>query len=373
MPVFALPQEVEDALWAAARAALPPQALSDVSAAVTLRSRRYTSERERLGERHQGGAAAADLAARALFFTVADAAKVMVPLAELAGRGLLPARSPLRIADLGAGVGAMSLGAAAWLRPRALEIQAFDSDAEALELFEDTVAELPPSWPAIELQAEPRDMAELRLEPGSFDLVFAGSVLNELTEHDARALVREAIAAVGDHGAVILIEPALRDTSRALHRLRDRVIEERLAHVFAPCTRGAAPCPSLADPDAWCHEDRPTELPQRAAKLAAATGLRSYGLKFSYLTLRRGPEPLVEPGPGDPLRVVSHVRKLKGKVECTGCGEAGWRPLRLLRRHRSGANRGFERARRGQVLRVPDGDEIGASDAVERVDPADRR
>jgi SAM-dependent methyltransferase len=371
MPVFALPQEVEDALWQAARAVLPAAALSDLSTAVIERSRRYTSERERLGERPGGPVAAADLAARALFFTVADAPKVMVPLAELAGRGLLPDRAPLRIADLGAGVGAMSLGAAAWLR-RPVSIHAVDSDVDALELFEEAVAELPASWPPIELRTEPRDLASLRLEPGAYDLVLAGTVLNELTEHDARALVREAIAAVGEDGAVILVEPALRDTSRALHALRDQVIEQELAHVFAPCIRTGAPCPSLADERDWCHEDRPTELPRRAATLAGATGLRGHGLKFSYVTLRHGPEALVEPGPGQALRVVSHVRKLKGKIECIGCGDDGWRALRLLRRHRSLANRGFERARRGEVVRVPGGDDLGRDDRVERIDPTAR-
>lgn len=369
MPVFALSQEVEDALWAAARAMLPERALSDLSAAVVERSRRYTSERERLGDSRDE---AADLAARALFFTVADAPKVMVALAELAGRGLVPAAEPLRIADLGAGAGAMSLGAASFLRPRPVSIHAVDSDVLALELFEETVAELPASWPEIDLRTEPCDLATLRLEPGAYHLVVAGTVLNELTEHDARALVREALAAVTEGGAVILIEPALRETSRALHRLRDWVLEQELAHVFAPCTRRGAPCPSLADEGNWCHEDRPTELPEKAARLANATGLRGHGLKFSYLTLRRGPEPLVEPGPGQALRVVSHVRKLKGKVECTGCGDDGWRPLRLLRRHRTEDNRELERARRGDVLRVPGGDELGKGDAIERVDPTDR-
>src|SRR5205814_231565 len=82
-----VPQSLEDAVWEATRAELGE--LTELAAAVVDRSRRYTSERERLGApEHPEG----DLAARATFFTVADAMKVTVPLGELANRGAIPQR-----------------------------------------------------------------------------------------------------------------------------------------------------------------------------------------------------------------------------------------------------------------------------------------
>src|SRR5205085_918049 len=61
-----------------------------------------------------------DLAARALFFTIADAAKIRVPLAELAGRGLdRCGGGRVRVLDVGAGCGAMTLGLVAHLAARA--------------------------------------------------------------------------------------------------------------------------------------------------------------------------------------------------------------------------------------------------------------
>jgi hypothetical protein len=81
------------------------------------------------------------------------------------------------------------------------------------------------------------------------------------------------------------------------------------------------------------------------------TGLRDGGMKFSYLVLRRGDEPLVEVDGGrEAHRVMADARKLKGRRECTGCGEDGWTRLRLLSRHRDDENRALERARRGDVL-----------------------
>jgi ribosomal protein RSM22 (predicted rRNA methylase) len=205
------------------------------------------------------------------------------------------------------------------------------------------------------------------------DLVLLGSVLNELAADTRVATVERALAAIGDDGAVIVIEPALRETSRALHAVRDHVLARGLAHVFAPCTRAIAPCPALADPDDWCHEDRPLALPPRAAELARVTHLRDGGMKLAYLVLRRDPTPLVAAEAA--WRIVSAPRVGKGKRELFGCSDAGRVPLRLLARHRSPANRAFEDAHRGDVLVTPatsDGTrvEVDGSTAVEHIEPA---
>jgi ribosomal protein RSM22 (predicted rRNA methylase) len=204
------------------------------------------------------------------------------------------------------------------------------------------------------------------------DLVIMGTVLNELEAPARLALVEEALAAIAPDGAVIVIEPALRDTSRALHELRDAIIANQRAHIFAPCTRTLAPCPMLANPDDWCHEDRDVKLPPRTAELARITHLRDNGLKFSYLTLRKTDAPLVNEGAAA-WRVVSESFIAKGKHEMFGCSNAGRVPLRLLKRNRTEANRAFERARRGDVLVVgdePNTDRVEVANAIERLSPA---
>jgi ribosomal protein RSM22 (predicted rRNA methylase) len=202
-----------------------------------------------------------------------------------------------------------------------------------------------------------------------------GTVLNELSAVARLALVNRALAAITPDGAVIAIEPALRDTSRNLHELRDAILTSGAAHVFAPCTRRCAPCPALANPDDWCHEDRAIELPPRTAELARLTHLRDSGMKFSYLVLRRDDAPLVTQARA--WRVVSAPRPAKGKLELFGCNDAGRVPLRLLKRNRADANRAFEKARRGDVLVVDapvedDRVEIGVDSSVDRLLPAGR-
>jgi SAM-dependent methyltransferase len=289
-----------------------------------------------------------DLWARLCFFLPRDLAKVQLPLLELDSVGALPRRDTLRVLDLGAGLGAVSLGIAQLaLRSgftRSLEVTAVDSDAAALELFEALVphCELLPAVP-VRLTRKVADLT--RLPPGllepRYDLIVLGLALNELnSETDTEALlraetllVRLAGALVPD-GALIVIEPALRDTSRALQALRDRLAARRAApFVFAPCVR-SGPCPMLAAARDWCHERVPMQLPPRLAELAQLAGLRDRDLTFSYLTLHAAARSLAERSaarslverttePQRPYRVVSGPLRSKGKLELIACGEQG--------------------------------------------------
>ncbi len=383
---------------AAARAELgdAPLATGALVRAIVDRSLRYTSERERLSAPADR---TGDLAARAAFFTIADAMKVAVPLGELVNRGALPARRPLRVVDLGAGCGAMSLGLLAALAAEpgavpgatpgaalSLEVLAIDRDAAALAIAAAAILDLAAKR-GIEASVTTRAADAVSAPLGEADLVVMGSLLNELTAADPRggidraaSVVERALGAIAGDGAVIIIEPALRETSRALHEIRDAILRRGAGHVFAPCTRRGAPCPALADPDDWCHEDRPLQLPPRTAELARLTHLRDSGMKFSYLVLRTQPlelAPLPPEGGGEAWRVVGVPRPEKGKLEVIGCGERGRVPIRLLRRNRSRANRAVERAERGDVLVVDaaPGDsrvELGEDTRVERLEPASR-
>jgi ribosomal protein RSM22 (predicted rRNA methylase) len=310
-----------------------------------------------------------------MFFTIADAMKIAIPLGELHHRGALPATRPLRIVDLGAGCGAMSLGAIAALPSgddTRLEILAIDRDAAALAIARAAVRELA-ARRRIAATIVTRDDDVVRAKLPAADLVVIGTLLNELAPGARQELVLRALTAIGDDGAVIVIEPALRDTARALHELRDEIVRSGRGHVFAPCTRTLAPCPALADPRDWCHEDRALQLPRRTAELARLTHLRDGGMKFAYLVLRRQPLGLVEAASA--WRVVSAPMPAKGKLEVIGCSAAGRVPLRLLRRHRTPDNRDFDAADRGDVLvtnAAPDEDrvEITGETRVERITPA---
>ncbi|HEY4244998.1 MAG TPA: small ribosomal subunit Rsm22 family protein [Kofleriaceae bacterium] len=356
---WAVPPALEEIVYAAARAVVGDAALatSPLVRAIVDRSKRYTSERDRLSEASRG-----DLAARAVFFTLADCMKIRLPLAELAARGAMPGAAPLRVVDLGAGCGALSLGLIAALeRGAGVELTLVDRDGEALRIAAAAVA----TWAeacgvACRVTVRAADASGFAIPPA--DLVMMGSVLNELAPAARVPLVAAAVGAIGRDGAVIVVEPALRETARALHEVRDAMIDRAsaapygaaprsgeagpwpTAHVVAPCTRRVAPCTALVDERDWCHEDRPLALPPRTADLARITHLRDSGMKFAYLVLRA--EPIAIAG----WRLVSAPMPAKGKWEVTGCADAGRVPLRLLKRNKTGENRAFERADRGDIV-----------------------
>lgn len=352
--MITVPALIEDALWAAARRRLDPALLGGpaLTAAVVDRSRRYTSERERLAT-PAPGRAASDLAARALFFSIADAGKPALVLAELADRrapaGFLD--GDLAVLDLGAGCGAMTLGLLAFLAARgyqgAIDVTALDHDAGALAIAADAIAAVAAGL-GLRVAVTTRVGDVLAPPPRTgFDLVLAGSVLNELPE--PRAAAERVVAALGPRGVAIVVEPALRVTTRALHAVRDGLIADGRIAVLAPCTRRAAPCPALADERDWCHDHRPVTLPPRTRQLAHVTGLRDGELKLAFLAFTH---PAAAPPPPAAWRVVDDPHTTKGKLELTGCGAAGWVPVRRLRRHRSATNRALERAHRGDLLAI---------------------
>jgi len=134
-------------------------------------------------------------------------------------------------------------------------------------------------------------------------------------------------------GACVLLEPALRETSRALLDVRDRLVARGL-FVAAPCF-WQGPCPALARERDWCHDAAPPVAADRSR------------VDFSYLVLRRTGTPETDPGL---FRVVSDRLEEKGRLRLYGCGPAGRHALVRLDRDRSDPNAAFDSTQRGDVL-----------------------
>lgn len=182
---------------------------------------------------------------------------------------------------------------------------------------------------------------------GRFDLVVAAHLLNELAP---RLTVAERAARVAGWcdelleaaGTLVIVEPALRETGRALLEVRDRLVARGL-FVVAPCY-WQGPCPALARERDWCHDAAP----------AAAAG-RSR-VDFSYLVVRGAGTPATDPGL---FRVVSDRLEEKGRVRLFGCGPAGRHPLVRLSRDRSESNAAFDTAERGGAVTVRGAERAG--------------
>lgn len=355
-----------------------------------------TSDVARLGPKlaelsraYNEGAAGADkkpvpLEARVAFSFARDVPKGAAAVRELVLAGLLS--TPLRILDVGAGLGAMTWGVVRALEASGakgnVEALLVDADARALEVATKIAAAAPRG--AIDVTITTRTArVGTKLALPQADLVIVGQVLSELdTELDERARVEKHAAFIGDllrdsvadGGALVIVEPALRDRTRHLHAVRDRLAGKAGATIFGPCLHAEA-CPALVKEEDWCHEDVAVDLPAWLVPLARAAGLRYQGLTFSHLVLRKDEGRLVtrlKEG-GLRLRVVSDVMRTKGKTEVFACTAAGRRVrLRRLERDEKASPSGWDELHRGDVLTVTpapeEADEKGRLDSTVEID-----
>lgn len=341
----------------------------------------------------------APLDGRIAFSFARDVPKGAAAVRELVQAGLIdPSETrPLRVLDLGAGLGAITWGIARAVFPRPVEALLVDDDDEVLAAASGiarTAAKLGAGEAKLSIETR---RASLGLgmkgmsEPA--DVVVLGQVLSELDGDrpaDARVTAHAALAMdlldrlVAENGALVIIEPALRERSRHLHAVRD-LLAAKGRTVFAPCLH-AEPCPMLtAGPTEWCHDDLPVDLPPWLVPLARAAGLRFQGLTFAHLVLRRDRQTLREAsstpsGSGSTaklhLRVVSDQLVSKGKVEIFGCTSAGVRErLRRLDRDAPPRNESdpWTSLVRGDVVTVdvpPNDDEALAAFAKRRIPSA---
>src|SRR2546425_371240 len=163
-------------------------------------------------------------------------------------------------------------------------------------------------------------------------------------------LLESLLDALAADGTCMLIEPALRETTRSLHEVRDRLVAAGLATVYSPCLH-ERPCPALAHPDDWCHEERPWAPPPMLQAVDSEVGFIKDALKFSYLLLRKDGRTIAERRP-DVYRVVSEVMAMKGDRRVWLCNETGRPLVGRLDKARSDANAALERWHRGAIVRV---------------------
>lgn len=235
---------------------------------------------------------------------------------------VIPADASIRRAlDLGAGTGAA--GAEIRARFGGVELTSVDRVAGPGVLVADVVGRSRP--------------AGVR---GHFDLVVATHLLNELPPtlsiFDRAALVAGwCDDLLVQDGWCVIVEPALRETSRALLGVRDRLLERGL-FVVAPCF-WQGPCPALTRDRDWCHSAAPAVADGRSR------------VDFSYLVLRQSGTPVTDQ---TLFRVVSDRLEEKGRQRVFGCGPAGRTSIVRLDRDRTDENAAFDQIERGDTITI---------------------
>ena len=293
------------------------------------------------------------------------------PTSYLQARGVLSElpRPPGAVLDLGCGPGPLAFAA---LDAGASEVLGVDRSARALAAARALSAAA--GEPLATRAWDPTRAGSLAQAAAgrTFDTVALGHVLNELfAGPDApgrrAGLLEEAAGLVRPGGSLVVVEPALRETSRQLLEVRDLLVARGFA-VRAPCLfRG--PCPARLRETDWCHAERPVEPPPLVADIARRAGLRKEAVKMSYLVLAPKGEAWSPPPPGRVFRIVSEPLPSKGRLRYMGCGPEGRMGLSLQEKHVNDRNRRFGDLLRGDVVELtevePRGDGLRLSEASE--------
>jgi SAM-dependent methyltransferase len=342
------------AVWRASRrradgpeGRLTPQEVKEVAAGVKQLSHGLTRERQLAGARYMDDPKL--LGAYLLFYWPVSYAQARQALGELPHR-------PRQVLDLGSGPGPLAFAA---LDAGGSEVTAADRSKPALTLARELAMEAGEALSTREW--DPTKKAPL--PEGKFDLITMGHVINELFGTGDKAipqrvaLLEQVLAQVKPGGSLLVMEPALRETSRGLLQVRDALVAKGYG-VRAPCMfRGN--CPALLKESDWCHAERQWNMPRVVEELAKAATLHKEALKMSYLLLAPQGEAWPELPRGRLFRIVSEPLEGKGRHRYIGCGPEGRVGLAMQEKHRNEKNERFFKLRRGDVISVTETEEKG--------------
>ena len=339
--------------------------------AVVNLSRLFTTSRPSLPARYLDDPAHAT--AYLSYFLPVNLSKVQVLLDELPNDSSfeMPDR-PMAVLDLGCGPGTGSLALLDWLWHRSPEqaksVSVLAADAshaslqDAKRLWEAYCSEIGipnAGLRSVEGNLEhplKGDLGKQIVKGRPYDLIIIANCLNELFSAasdppaERSAIVGQLLPFLAPHGTIMIVEPALRQTARALHQMRNHLLKQGLCTVYSPCLHEAA-CPALDHPDDWCHEERPWQTPPAIAALDRDVGFIKDALKFSYLLLRTDGRTIVSRSL-QRFRVVSELRELKGEKRAWLCNETGRPEVGRLDRKTSPHNAAVDSWHRGAIVQI---------------------
>ena len=364
--------------------------LNTLAANVARLSKLLTRERDNLPQQYLKDKDLRD--AYILYYVPANLYKIHIPLRELSLHpGGIFKKEKLKILDLGSGPGTAILGVMDFFSALAdkpfLEFTAVDQIEENLKdaerLFRSFKEGTLMDASLITIRSG-LDRTK-SLPEGPYDIIILSNVLSEVfhpsRERIAKSFPKFSIGnlviikpdsrlkhagmtnnwdyrmnlllslinrSLANDGSCIIIEPALRETSRELLQVRDGLLKEGL-HIYSPCLM-SSPCPALVNPKDWCHEDIPWERPATIREIDKLTGLRKDSLKFSYITIRRDSLSLSDIFGSNPFRVVSEPLVSKGKIEYYLCSADGRRLAVRLDKDKSNLNEPFSGLQRGNIV-----------------------
>lgn len=265
---------------------------------------------------------------------------------------------PLQAIDFGSGLGAVGLGMALFAKleqtlgrtdPWLKSLQSLamiEKDSKSLKLSEDWLRfafqknSLPWETRPFHRRLDTEGKYPTLLPPRApkFDLWFSSYFLNEIwnaedpksLEASARAHLEAWDKHLHDQGIIVLIEPALKMSSRVLLEFRKVLLQQpefsRHYQILLPCL-GHQACGALENPKDWCHDEVKWWRPEYIRKIDEITELDHKTLPMSYLVIQKRSQPLEHDT--SVHRIVSAVYEEGQDYVFYTCGKDGKKKTRL--------------------------------------------
>ena len=239
------------------------------------------------------------------------------------------------VLDLGCGSGAATLAAAMMLPDHPLALHAVDHAPQALAALQQLFDDCHTLWPSATLTMHSRDVHDDGI-PGTFDLILASFVLNELfpDSDDPRAQlwIRQQVKRLAPGGFLVVLEPAGLATCGRLQHLRNRLAADHNLTIVAPCPHHL-PCPMLGANCGFCHDVRSWRVPDSVNLINRRMFLSVHDLKYGLLVLQRTAAPSQTDPPATRFRMVGPMNRDKARVATYGCCNDGTlRKIELMTR-----------------------------------------
>lgn len=191
-----------------------------------------------------------------------------------------------------------------------------------------------------------------------YHIIIVGNVLNEIDSHEKQVEFIESLIKyqLEPNGKLIIIEPALRDSSRNLQLLRDEiVVHQKIAVVDSPCLHSLN-CPlNKGSGRDWCHFYFDWQKPKFIEKVDRLIGNKKDWLQCSYMLLSKREQNFQKKYKSyeNTWRVISNRMPSNGKEEMVLCGVKGRVHLTRLNKNASSANQEWRSIRRGDIVWSP--------------------
>lgn len=328
-------------LWqeknSSANKSLSESDLKHIAATVKELSAGLTGERELIGSRYLSDSLS--LGAYLLYFWQMSYLQIRTALRHLP-------QSPKNALDLGCGPGPVSCA----LADIGADVCAADYSKDALTLARSITDRMHKKIRFLSWDAKKHSIPD-----GHYDCITMSHLINELWDSNTRFELRaDLINNAGKHltpqGAILIVEPALLQTSRETLQVRDE-LTRRGWHIHYPCP-GDYSCPALSTDSGMCHTAFPYDRSELLDSIIRYAGFKKEFLTMTMLIISRNPLPKRN---ATVYRIVSDIMHTKNnRMRFLICGDGIRQSLSIANNAPNELLTAFKKLHRGDLIAFQD-------------------